>query len=236
MKTRNAMEAAVALVEVRHAASDYSVEVVELAAHLAAQPAIDKSGRMALIAAFGLSTWPLLAREDFMSGASLARPVHVALAADPIVNPAPLALGGSKDYSAEEVAAYRLRALADLANLAERVRLSVLTGGAAKAQTYREKLAEVDRIEAALAEGDDPVAGDYPYLAAEVGLHGDDVFEVAALIRAKHVAWTPVNAAIERLYFVAKAQIENPDTDIEDVPGVLDTAGDAMRAELAVLG
>ncbi|OLF81287.1 hypothetical protein AWH62_01015 [Maricaulis sp. W15] len=236
MKSKSSAHAALALIEWAHSAGHYPPELVEAAVHFAGQPAIDRAGRMPLIAAYGLSTWSTVAREEFLAEADLPKSVRDALAADPVVNPEPLPVMAPAEMSEDDIAAYRQRGIADLANRAERLRLSVLTGGAAKAQTYREKLAEVERHEAAALNEEEIDPADYPYLSAEVGVHGASIAEVAALIRAKHVAWTPVNAAIEGLYFAAKADIADPETDIAGIPARIDLAETDMVAALAGLG
>lgn len=85
----------------------------------------------------------------------------------------------------------RLRAAIDRA--AEAERLKYITGGAGQAMTYQRKVEEARMADAEA----DPVAADYPLLAASVGIDGQTVADVADLVLAMDAQWSVIGAAIE---------------------------------------
>lgn len=108
-----------------------------------------------------------------------------------------------------EAARARWRAHVDA--LAETARLAFVTPGAGQAAVYWAKLDEARRWQAAVA----PDPGDYPLLAAELGITGADHDEVAATIIATATAWLTVAAAIEAVRLQAKAAIDEAETEAE---------------------
>ncbi|ACA18488.1 hypothetical protein M446_4131 [Methylobacterium sp. 4-46] len=104
----------------------------------------------------------------------------------------------------------KLAALVDAK--AEALRLALVTPGAGQAMEYQETLAQA---RAALAMSGTPVPGDYPLLAATVGLDVDpqtgapasDVKGVARAVVAAAAAWIAAAAAIRGARLTAKAAI-----------------------------
>lgn len=82
---------------------------------------------------------------------------------------------------------------------AERCRLLWITGGAGQAMVYQEKRAEAVRF---VAEGGEPE--DFPILSASVGIEGEDLAAVAAVVLGTAAAWTALAASIEGLRLSAK--------------------------------
>lgn len=91
---------------------------------------------------------------------------------------------------------------------AETERLKYITAGAGQALTYMQKSDEARRYLAA----DEPDAGDYPLLAAEVGITAADMSGVATVILAAFSQWQQIGAAIEGVRLGAKAAIEISET------------------------
>ncbi len=76
---------------------------------------------------------------------------------------------------------------------AENYRLRFITPGAGQAMTYLEKKLQA---EACLADpSPDPAA--YPLLAAEIGVRGATVTDVATVVKAQSDAWQTIGALIE---------------------------------------
>lgn len=93
-----------------------------------------------------------------------------------------------------------LRAQIDAAAEAERGRY--ITPGSGQAMTYQAKAAEAARFMA------DAGAGDYPLLAAEVGITGETLTEVAGVVAAAHARWLAIGARIEAARLAAKAAVD----------------------------
>lgn len=89
---------------------------------------------------------------------------------------------------------------------AEAFRLNFITPGAGQAMTYQEKRAEADRYVA--TEG----AGDYPILKASVGIEGEDLEEVVALVHDRLASWTAIAAHVEHKRLGAKKAIDEAAT------------------------
>lgn len=91
---------------------------------------------------------------------------------------------------------------------AEVERLKHITGGSGQAMTYQRKIEEARRlIEMTEAEEDiDPA--EFPMLSATIGIDGDTLADIAALVIAMDAAWAHVGAAIEAARLGAKAAIE----------------------------
>lgn len=93
-----------------------------------------------------------------------------------------------------------LKAQIDAAAEIERSRY--ITPGAGQAMTYQAKAAEAARFTASGG------AGDYPLLAAEVGITGATLAEVAGVVAAAHAQWLDVGAQIEASRLAAKAAVD----------------------------
>ncbi|WP_176083110.1 hypothetical protein [Martelella sp. HB161492] len=100
----------------------------------------------------------------------------------------------------------QLTALID--RLAETERANFITPGAGQAMAYSEKAAQAKAWLAA----SDPVTADYPMLAAEVGITGETIGDVAAAVNAAYLAWVTTGAAIEAIRLQAKADIASAET------------------------
>lgn len=96
---------------------------------------------------------------------------------------------------------------------AEIERLKYITGGAGQAMTYARKTDEARRVEAAIAAEEDVQPADYPLLAASLGIDGNTIAEVAAVILAMDTAWAQIGAAIEAARLGAKQAIDAADDE-----------------------
>lgn len=92
--------------------------------------------------------------------------------------------------------------------MAEDVRLQFITPGAGQAMVYQRKVQEAET----LALDNNPDADHYPLLAAEIGITGETLQEVAATVLAKRDQWLAVAALIERTRLLAKTDIQAADT------------------------
>lgn len=97
----------------------------------------------------------------------------------------------------------RAQALSKVDKEAEAQRLRHITPGAGQALVYEQKRAEA----AAMASDPDPVASNYPLLAAEVGITAPSLAEVGSKVRELSAAWLSMAAAIEGARLSAKAAI-----------------------------
>lgn len=84
----------------------------------------------------------------------------------------------------------------------ERARYITLGGG--QAMTYQAKSAEAVRF----AGDHAPQADDYPLLAAEVGVTGETLQQVAQVVINMHAQWQVVGGLIERARLSAKAAVD----------------------------
>lgn len=98
---------------------------------------------------------------------------------------------------------------------AETERLKYITPGAGQAMTYQQKAAEAEEC---LARSG-PQPADFPLLAAEIGITGTTLTDVATIINGQYQAWRLIGAAIEAARLGGKAAIE--------------AAGTAAAAQLA---
>ena len=73
--------------------------------------------------------------------------------------------------------------------------------------------AEARRVEAAIAAEEDVQPADYPLLAASLGIDGNTIAEVAAVIIAMDAAWAQIGAAIEAARLGAKQAIDAADDE-----------------------
>jgi adenine/guanine phosphoribosyltransferase-like PRPP-binding protein len=71
--------------------------------------------------------------------------------------------------------------------------------------TYERKLAEAE----ALVRDPAPAPRDYPFLVADVGITGDTLAGVAALVRQRAAEWTRHAVAIEAARLAAKQRIQD---------------------------
>lgn len=94
---------------------------------------------------------------------------------------------------------------------AEAERLKYITPGAGQAMAYLQKAMEATAYLAAT----DPDPADYPLLAAEVGITGDTIADVAAVVDGQYQAWRLIGAAIEQARLGAKADVDAAET-VED--------------------
>lgn len=101
--------------------------------------------------------------------------------------------------------------------LAEQERLKYITPGSGQAGVYLQKAAEA---KAALLE-ESPSSGDYPLLAASIGIDGANITAVATAVATIAGQWTAVAAHIENVRLTAKKDIEDGD-DPETVLAALD--------------
>lgn len=100
---------------------------------------------------------------------------------------------------------------------AEAERLKYITPGAGQAMAYLQKAMEAT---AYLGETD-PDPADYPLLAAEVGITGDTIADVAAVVDAHYQAWRVIGAAIEQARLGGKAAVDAAET-VEDAQAAYD--------------
>ncbi|MEZ2410568.1 hypothetical protein AB6806_27605 [Bosea sp. RCC_152_1] len=116
-------------------------------------------------------------------------------------------------FSAPVVAPVDLQAVksslkAQIDAQAEVQRLRYITPGSGQAMTYARK---VEQAKAAQADAD-PQPGDFPLLAASLGIDGGDVEAVAATVLAMDAAWAQIGAAIEAVRLNAKRAIDEAET------------------------
>ncbi len=92
---------------------------------------------------------------------------------------------------------------------AEAERLKYITPGAGQAMTYQQKATEA----AACLADTDPDPADYPLLAAEIGITGATLAEVAQAVHDAHQMWRVIGAQIEAARLGGKAAIDAADTE-----------------------
>ena len=92
---------------------------------------------------------------------------------------------------------------------AEQARRKYITAGAGQAMTYVQKADEAKRFLAA----EDPQADDYPLLAAEIGITGPEIGDVAAIVSIAHQNWQQIGAAIEASRLGTKKAIDEADSE-----------------------
>lgn len=114
---------------------------------------------------------------------------------------------------------------ARLDTAAENERLKYITGGSGQTMTYLQKATEAA---ACLAETD-PDPADYPLLAAEIGVTGATLAEVAQTVYDAHQMWRVIGAQIEAARLGGKAAIEGS-SSVEDAQTALDAALTALEA------
>ncbi|MGI6245181.1 MAG: hypothetical protein ACOYJQ_05375 [Pseudochelatococcus sp.] len=101
-----------------------------------------------------------------------------------------------------DLAALKAALKAGIDAQAEAGRQRYITPGAGQALTYQAKAAEAARH---IESGG---AGDYPLLAAEIGITGATLAEVADVVHAAYQQWLAIGAQIEAARLAAKAAVE----------------------------
>lgn len=96
----------------------------------------------------------------------------------------------------------RLRRWVDTS--AETERKKYITPGEGQAMTYQRKVEEAKR---AILE-EEPATADYPMLAASVGVDGETVKEIAAIVLAMDAGWAVIGSGIEKIRLTAKKAID----------------------------
>lgn len=97
---------------------------------------------------------------------------------------------------------------ARLDRAAEAERLKYITPGNGQAMTYQQKAAEAS---ACLADpAPDPAS--YPLLAAEIGITGASLIDVATVINGQYQAWQIIGAAIEAARLGGKKAVAEAET------------------------
>lgn len=124
----------------------------------------------------------------------------------------------SKLITAEDkVAEAKARLKAQVDADAETERLKYITPGSGQAMAYLQKAMEATAYLAAT----DPDPADYPLLVAEVGITGDTIADVAAIVDGQYQAWRAIGAAIEQTRLGAKADVDAAAT-VEDAQAAYD--------------
>lgn len=111
-------------------------------------------------------------------------------------------------WQAPDLAAVKASLRAQVDAQAEALRLQYITAGQGQAMVYQRKAQEARAI---LGDAN-PDPTDYPILSASVGIEGNDIAEVAALVRATEDAWAVIAAAIETARLGGKAAIAAAET------------------------
>lgn len=108
------------------------------------------------------------------------------------------------ETAADRLAAAKAARRLEIDAAAEVERLKYITRGAGQAMTYQEKAAEVELY----LLTDVPVDADYPMLSAEIGITGETLADVVAVVGAQRAAWQQVGAAIEAARLGAKKAVD----------------------------
>ncbi|WP_162936857.1 hypothetical protein [Agrobacterium deltaense] len=101
--------------------------------------------------------------------------------------------------------------------MAEQERKRYITAGEGQAMTYQRKVEEAKR--AVLEE--DPVDAEYPMLSASLGIDGETVKLVAAVVLSMDAEWAAIGAAIEKVRMSAKKAIDDA-LNFEDATAAVD--------------
>lgn len=113
-----------------------------------------------------------------------------------------------RPLTADELAVQKADLKARIDAVAETERLKYITPGAGQAMTYQQKAAEA----AACLVDTNPDPTDYPLLAAEIGITGASLAEVAQTVYDAHQAWRVIGAQIEAARLGGKAAIDAAET------------------------
>lgn len=92
-----------------------------------------------------------------------------------------------------------------------------ITPGAGQAMSYMAKAQQAADYLSAVA----PDEGDYPLLAAEIGITGETVADVAGIVNAAYQSWIVIGAQIEAARLAAKRDIAAAET-VEAAQAVYD--------------
>ncbi|MEH7848463.1 hypothetical protein [Rhizobium laguerreae] len=114
-----------------------------------------------------------------------------------------LLFGNIDDYQPPSLDAIKADLCDAIDRAAEQERRKYITSGAGQAMTYVQKADEAKRFLAA----EDPVAADFPLLAAEIGITALDISEVATVVAAAHRSWQQIGAAIEAARLGTKKEV-----------------------------
>lgn len=117
-------------------------------------------------------------------------------------------IGGPWLITAHELAALKAQVKARIDAAAEAERLKYITGGSGQALVYEQKNAEATRYFDVVDGGGTPDPDDYVILAAEAVAKGDDLADVAALVRDTAAAWLPLAALIEAKRMAGKKAVD----------------------------
>lgn len=118
-------------------------------------------------------------------------------------------------WEAEEFAARKIGAVAQIDRMAEEARAGFLTPGAGQALTYQRKEEE------ARAWTEQSDEADFPFLQAEAAATDVTVSELAAIVVVQADFWRTIGAQIEGIRMGAKKAIRDADS-IEEVAMALD--------------
>lgn len=120
----------------------------------------------------------------------------------------------------------KLSAKTSIDQAAEVARMSFVTPGAGQQAVYTEK---GDQARQAAAEAD-PDPDDYPLLKASIGIEGDTLADVIAVVEATRTAWLGVAALIEAARLGGKKNV----TAAEDAAGVTSARDTALKTLAAI--
>ncbi|KQR30126.1 hypothetical protein ASF91_15020 [Rhizobium sp. Leaf155] len=112
--------------------------------------------------------------------------------------------------SSESLAELKAKLKASIDDAAEAERRKYITTGSGQAMTYMQKADEASRYLAT----SNPVAADYPLLAAEVGITAATIEGVAQVVHEAYSQWQVIGAAIEAARLAVKFAID----DAADAP------------------
>lgn len=88
---------------------------------------------------------------------------------------------------------------------AETARLKYITPGAGQAMTYQQKVNEAQRFD---PDEVDPDPAKFPLLAAEIGITGATLMDVAGAVLNSFMQWQQIGAAIEAIRLGAKRDVD----------------------------
>lgn len=101
----------------------------------------------------------------------------------------------------------RARAISQIEQMAEAMRLTFITSGDGQAMTYARKEARAREL-LALPQPDQEAAGDWPLLMYEIGTTGSTLVEVAQAIVAQADVWEAIAGQIEGARLTGKAAVD----------------------------
>ncbi|WP_323034512.1 hypothetical protein [Pararhodobacter sp.] len=116
------------------------------------------------------------------------------LAPEPVAEPEPVLV---------DLAALKADLTAQIDSAAEAERARYITPGSGQAMTYLAKAGEAER----LAQDADPDPANYPLLSAEIGITGDTLADVGAVVLTAYTQWQQIGGAIERARLAGKAAV-----------------------------